>query len=317
MSNSGKKNTLFTKKRKGWNVVHKILRFCLENKLIKLSQEHLEHRRQLAVFSFDYLSAAIIIDGVYEIDELEVFFEWLKQVNSDGIFKGSAVDVGANIGNHSLYFSDYFNEVLSYEPQPLTFKLLNVNSQLVTNIRCFNFGLSSSEKKVPFVVDQQNMGGSHIVAEGDSGGVDLWLKTLDSVRIKADPPVKLIKIDVEGHEYDVLVGAKEVIKKDQPIIIFEQHKSDFTGNSTKSIDLIKSYNYSNFACIEKSPSPPSAFPVFLKLFYSTVFRLIKGSSSAVVMVDEFEPKFYPFIIAIPDRLLSNIHDAKIDNTKIK
>ena len=317
MSNSGKKNTLFTKKRKAWNVVHKIQRFCLENQLNKLSRQHLKHRRQLAVFSFEYVSAAIIIDGVYEIDELEVLFEWLKQVNSDEIFEGSAVDVGANIGNHSLYFSDYFNEVLSYEPQPLTFKLLNVNSQLVTNIRCFNFGLSSSEKKVPFVVDQKNMGGSHIVSEGDSRGVDLWLKTLDSVRIKADPPVQLIKIDVEGHEYDVLLGAKEVIKKDQPIIIFEQHKSDFIGNSTKSVDLIKSYNYSNFACIEKSPAPPSSFPVFLQLFYSTVFRMIKGSSRAVVMVDEFQPKFYPFIIAIPDRLISKIHGLKIDNTIIK
>ena len=97
MISLGKKNTLFTKKGKRWNVVHKILRFCLENQLIKLSQQHLEHRRQLAVFSFDYVSTAIITDGVYEIDELEVFFEWLKQVNSDGIFKGSAVDVGANI----------------------------------------------------------------------------------------------------------------------------------------------------------------------------------------------------------------------------
>jgi hypothetical protein len=35
------------------------------------------------------------------------------------------------------------------------------------------------------------------------------------------------------------------------------------------------------------------------------------------MVDEFQPKFYPFIIAIPDRLISNIHGLKIDNTKIK
>ncbi|MEE2746342.1 MAG: FkbM family methyltransferase [Pseudomonadota bacterium] len=317
MSNSRDKTTLFIKRKASSNVIHKIQRFYLENKLNKLSRQHLEHHRQLVVFSFDYVSTAINIDGIYEIDELEVLFEWLKQLNSDEIFEGSALDVGANIGNHSLYFSDYFNEVLSYEPQPLTFKLLSLNSQLTTNIRCFNFGLSSSEKKSPFVVDQKNMGGSHIVAEGYSCGVNICLKTLDSVTIKADSPVKLIKIDVEGHEYDVLLGAKEVIKKNQPIIIFEQHKSDFIGNSTKSIDLIKSYNYSNFACVEKSPSPPSAFPVFLQLLYSTVFRLIKGSSRAVVMVDEFQPKFYPFIIAIPDRLISNIHGLKIDNTKIK
>ena len=137
-----------------------------------------------------------------------------------------------------------------FEPQPLTFELLQLNSRLANNIKCFNVGLSSSEKKEFFVVDQQNIGGSRIVPDDTSKAVSLNLKTLDSMTDSICSPVRLIKIDVEGHEHDVLLGAKEVIAKYQPIIIFEQHESDFIGNSTKSIDLIRSYNYSKFALLK-------------------------------------------------------------------
>lgn len=307
------KTTLFVKRIASPNVLRKIQRFYLERKLNKLASDHLERRQQLVVFSFDYVSTAINIDGIYEIDELEVLFEWLNLLNSDEIFEGSALDIGANIGNHSLYFSSYFTEVLSYEPQPLTFELLKLNSRLAANMKCFNFGLSSSDKKESFVVDQKNIGGSRIVAEGCPQGVNLHLKTLDSVIDEALSRVKLIKIDVEGHEYDVLLGAKEVIQRNQPIIIFEQHESDFIGNTTRSIDLLKSFNYSSFAYVEKSPSPPNVIPVFFRLIYSTIFRLIRGSSRAVVMVDEFQPKFYPFIIAIPDWLDPNISSPSADD----
>lgn len=302
MINSKSRTILYQKKSFSSDFFVKVLRFLLENRLNKLSQRHLKRHRQLAVFSFDYVSNAINIDGVYEVDELEVFFDWLKHLNVDTIFNGSALDVGANIGNHSLYFSDYFSNVFSFEPQPLTFELLQINSTLTNNIKCFNFGLSSSEKKESFVVDQNNIGGSHIVSEGASIGVNLNLKTLDSMIDVICFPVRLIKIDVEGHEYEVLLGAKEVILKHQPIIIFEQHESDFIGNSTKSLDLVRSFNYSKFAYIAKSPSPPRQLSYASKLVYSTIFRLIKGSSRSVVMVDDFEPSFYPFIIAIPDWL---------------
>lgn len=300
------KITLYQKKSASSDLLTKVLRFFLENRLNKLSQLHLKSHRQLAVFSFDYVSNAINIDGLYEIDELEVFFDWLKCFKLQTIFNGSALDVGANIGNHSLYFSDYFSNVLSFEPQPLTFELLQFNSRLTNNIKCFNFGLSSSEKKESFVVDQKNIGGSHIVPEGSSNGVILNLKTLDSMSDVICSPVRLIKIDVEGHEYEVLLGAKQVILKHQPIIIFEQHESDFIGNSTKSLDLIRSFNYTKFAYIAKSPSPPREFSLASKLIYSAIFRLIKGSSRSIVLVDDFEPSFYPFIIAIPEWLALDI-----------
>ena len=157
---SKQKNTLYHKKLSSSDIITKTVRFFLERSLNTLSQRHVRRYRQLAVFSFDYVSTAINIDGVYEIDELEVFFDWLISLKPQNVFDGLALDIGANIGNHSLYFSDYFSTVLSFEPQPLTFELLQLNSRLANNIKCFNVGLSSTEKKEFFVVDQQNIGGS-------------------------------------------------------------------------------------------------------------------------------------------------------------
>lgn len=306
MINTKRKITLFKTKSASPDLFSKIQRFFLESRLNQLSRRHLNRHKQLVVFSFDYVSTAINIDGAYEIDELDVLFGWLKIFMPQAMFNGTALDVGANIGNHSLYFSDYFTNVFSFEPQPLTFELLKLNSRLAHNIKCFNFGLSSSEKKESFVVDKKNMGGSHIVSAGSSTGVSLNLMTLDSLTEVIPSPVRLIKIDVEGHEHEVLLGAKEVIMNNQPIIIFEQHESDFIGNSSKSIDLIRSFNYTKFAYIEKSPSPHRRLPYVLKLVYSTISRLINGSSRSVVMVDEFVPNFYPFIIAIPDWLVLDV-----------
>ena len=70
MINSKSRTILYQKKSFSSDFFVKVLRFLLENRLNKLSQRHLKRHRQLAVFSFDYVSNAINIDGVYEVDEL-------------------------------------------------------------------------------------------------------------------------------------------------------------------------------------------------------------------------------------------------------
>ena len=80
----------------------------------------------MAIFSFDHIGHKINLDGVYERNELDFLFEWLA-THSPDVFNGTAIDIGANIGNHSLYLSNYFEKVVSFEPHPRTFKLLEIN----------------------------------------------------------------------------------------------------------------------------------------------------------------------------------------------
>lgn len=283
------------------------MRYLLEGKINRLTHAHASKRRQLAVFAFDYITTQIILDGLYEIDELELFTQWLSSLSGENIFDGLVVDVGANIGNHSLYFSDFFTEVLAFEPHPVTFKLLSINAELASNVKCLNFGLSSSEGSAALVIDGRNMSGARVEKNGHGASTSIQLKTLDSALSAADGrPVRLIKIDVEGHESEVLVGAEATIRNHQPIILFEQHATDFANGMTRAIELIRSYGYEKFACIEKFPLVPGYLPGLLRPLCAAIMRLLVGSSRQVVGMNMFKPKFYPFIVAIPDWLNTRI-----------
>jgi FkbM family methyltransferase len=290
-----------------FDIFKKALRYKLEGQINRLTQEHASKRRQLAVFAFDYISTQIILDGLYEIDELELITQWLSSLSCENIFDGMALDVGANIGNHSLYFSDFFSEVLAFEPHPITFKLLSINAGLASNVKCLNFGLSSSAGLAEMLVDGRNMSGARVAKNDHSATNNIHLKTLDAALSATDGrPIRLIKIDVEGHETEVLVGAEETIKNHQPIILFEQHVSDFAKGTSKSIELIRSYGYEEFACIEKLPRVPDCLPNLLRPLYAVITQMLVGSSRQIVRINMFKPKFYPFIVAIPAWLTTRI-----------
>jgi FkbM family methyltransferase len=305
MKPSIKNLLLFRENYPRFDIIKKALRYKLEGKINRLTQIHASKRRQLAVFAFDYVTTQIILDGIYEIDELDLLTKWLSSLSCDDIFDGLALDVGANIGNHSLYFSDYFSEVLAFEPHPVTFKLLSINAGLASNVKCLNFGLSSSEGPAEMVIDGRNMSGARVEKNDHSLTSNIYLKTLDSALSATDGrPIRLIKIDVEGHETEVLVGAEDIIRKWQPIILFEQHESDFANGTTKSIELIRSFGYEEFACIEKLPRVPDRLPRLLRPLIALIMQILYGSSRQIVQMKMFQPKFYPFIVAIPAWLTS-------------
>ena len=310
------KTQLFLKKYPRHTIFSKILRHFLESQLTRLSQTHARRRRQLAIFAHDYISTQIILDGLYEVDELELLTQWLNSLQSNNIFSGMAVDVGANIGNHSLYFSDFFSEVLAFEPHPLTFKILSINTADACNVKCMNCGLSSSEGTAALVIDGRNMSGARVEQKSYDASTIILLRSLDSVLSEiSGMPVRLMKIDVEGHESEVLAGAEETIREHQPIILFEQHVSDFYDGTSRVIELIRSYGYHNFACVERFPSIPTQLPDLLRLVFTLVARLLLGSSSRIVSVNIFKPQFQPFLIAIPSWLLAEVNSANVTACK--
>ncbi|MFM0208850.1 FkbM family methyltransferase [Paraburkholderia sediminicola] len=265
--------------------------------LLQQSKKHLANKRQLVVFSFDHIAHDINLNGIYEAKELETFFGWISKYK--GVFNGTAIDIGANIGNHSLFFSDFFERVFSFEPASRTYKILSLNSDLVENITCFNVGISSSNREALLHVNQDNMGGSYVSTAPSTHTQNIKLQTLDSI-VDTSEKIKLIKLDVEGHEYEALQGSEKTIKNNAPILLFEQHLSDFTNGQSRVINLLKSYGYSKFASIQNYPRAPNSAGFLFKLLYGTVGRLMFGESMRVIFKDNFEPGSYSFIVAIPD-----------------
>ena len=66
----------------------------------------------MVVFADDYVSNKVLSHGIYERPQLELILEWLKTKNN--IFNKTIIDIGANIGNHSLFFSNYFSKCISF-----------------------------------------------------------------------------------------------------------------------------------------------------------------------------------------------------------
>ena len=154
----------------------------------------------------------------------------------DGIF----LDVGANIGNHSLFFAGEMDrDVYAFEMDNKNFRLLEDNIQrngLSQKVRAFNVAVSDIEGSVGFSRNPRNCGASQIetnpeIFAGESFAValDNFIQDSRFSDFQANS-VALVKIDVEGHELHVLRSAIGLISKFKPIIVVEIHKpQDFNS----------------------------------------------------------------------------------------
>jgi len=292
----------FFKKSYGRNAIwRRIAHFYCERRFSKLAALHLKDSPQLVVFSFDYISLQIAGYGSYERQELETFFDWIHSMSPGYLSTGVGVDVGANIGNHALAFSRHLKHVHAFEPNPRTFKVLSLNSELASNVTCYQLGLGRGADILNLENIPSNIGGSRIVSHSNSHTTPVRIVALDEAMADVSN-IRLIKIDVEGHEDAVLAGAEEVIKKHQPVVIFEQLAECFKDGESASIKLLKTFGYERFAVIRRGPCAPNCWPTFARSIYTIAARVIVGEKIYIENVSTFRKQFYPLIVALPSHL---------------
>jgi len=133
---------------------------------------------------------------------------------------GSALDIGANIGNHTHAFAGFFDEVLSFEPFDQVAVRLERKAALLPNVSVFRVALSDRNDTLQFTRPvTANWGTGKISERGD---IDVPVVIGDTfIAGKHTRPVNFIKVDVEGHEMPVLRGLKKTIMCDRPVVMFE------------------------------------------------------------------------------------------------
>jgi FkbM family methyltransferase len=235
----------------------------------------------LSAISNDFVGMSILVNGYHERDLLEFLG---KEVYAK-IKSGIAIDIGAFIGTHSLHMAQYFDHVISFEPNPVVYKLFEANRMDggYKNIYSYNFGLSGTEQYLPYYKYTEGNLGRNKFQYDDSTPEDNFAKVGDLLVKEGNAaiaeimksknlalPVKLIKIDTEGHELSVLEGISEVIKSNKPVIIFE---SLGIKDTTRLLDYLKLLGYTEFIELqEHHPIKPRK-------------------------ITEIEEKFYPLILA--------------------
>jgi FkbM family methyltransferase len=255
------------------------------------------NQRQLVAFSFDYIGTELNLSGVYEGDQLNLVFDWIKAA-APALLQGNAIDVGANIGNHSLYFCDYFPQVFSFEITPRTFAVLQLNAQLASNVTCFNVGMSNTVGTVHLSENPRNVGGTRIVSDPENATRSARVATLDSFADRLGD-VSLIKIDVEGHELHVLEGAEQTIRRHKPMLLFEQLVADFTNGTSPCIELLKSHGYRLFVTIEDVSRLPFRVRGPRTEMLASLYRVLVGHGLQLRSRTVFEARQYNMIIAVP------------------
>ena len=168
----------------------------------------------------------------------------------------TALDIGANIGNHSIIFSNFFHRVIAFEPNPQVALLLRANT-MGKSIEVIEKGLSDAQGKVNFNICDSNLGGSRIVDNVSDTYIDVV--TLDQMIEQLNiNNVSFIKIDVEGHELKVLAGAHKLLKYQQPVISLDLHSREL---SEPINNLLMQSGYKHYYAL---------VPIYSKHFYGII-----------------------------------------------
>lgn len=126
-------------------------------------------------------------------------------------------DIGANIGYYTRLFAERVGQegsVVAFEPSPVNFKRLVEQCASLRNVTFFQHGLGKSDCKLYFEQGKDELGATSQVTRTNSSGVVVDIRSGDSLLVdgKVNTP-NIIKMDVEGFEWDVLEGMEGLLKQ--------------------------------------------------------------------------------------------------------
>lgn len=241
-------------------------------------------RRQVGLWFIPWSDQTFTIDIGSEFRGcLDNYLEWLAWVTGDYFeypylnlirrlhHGGVVLDVGANVGTHALAFSEFFNQVHAVEPYPPLYEKLAGRRAISDRIHPHQLALSDRAGSVPFLApNSANMGIGRITESGD-----IQVEAMrgdDFVAAQIKDPIDFIKIDVEGHETEVIKGLGKTLRRDRPTVMFEASKAVM-----KSSESIR-------ACFDRFPDDY----VFCKLSGQSTWP-IQRDTARVRLIDPDRP----------------------------
>jgi len=184
-----------------------------------------------------YVGKAFDVYGEFSEGEADCFRRILRP-------KDVVIEVGANIGGHTVRLAQLVGPeglVIAFEPQRILYHMLcaNIAMNNLFNVHTYlaAVGREMGSLLVP-PIDYSaaaNFGGINL--DDTTAGEPVPLTTLNSMKL---PRLKLLKVDVEGMESDVLTGAKGLIAQHRPFLYVENDRRE---KSEALIGLIDSLGY--------------------------------------------------------------------------
>lgn len=167
------------------------------------------------------LISLCLLSKKYEMNYAAEFFKVLRS-------KDCIWDVGANIGYYTRLFSQHVGpeaKIFAFEPSPDNFIHLTRACKELENAVLLPFGLGVEDEQLYFQQSHDEHGASsRIVDDAAAGAVLVSIRSATTVVASGIPIPNAMKIDVEGYEYEVLLGFSDLLKiKDLRLIGIEVH----------------------------------------------------------------------------------------------
>ncbi len=164
----------------------------------------------------DYVSDAIRLAG--DFYEAAVLDEVARQLAERP--PGLLVDAGAMIGNHTTYLAAFaqHTEVRAFEPVPANLALLLANTRAWPTVHVHPLALSDGGRQLQLRLEPGNLGHATTDLDGPGAVVRVHAVALDDLELDQ---VALLKVDVEGHEPQVLAGARRTLERWRPLVVLE------------------------------------------------------------------------------------------------
>ena len=208
-----------------------------------LSEKYLLKKRLIRAYNKRYDEELLFLDKIVDKDS-------------------ESVDVGVYRGVYTFQLAKISKHVHSFEPNPLIFPYLNKNLQkLIENLTLYNVALSDkngeSELRIPIRNKYANKNNYEEMYESGRATIhknniinseynSFKVRTVKLDDVLINNPIGFVKIDAEGHEKAILVGAKEIIKSRKPNLLVEIEER-YTNEKTESIiEFINNLGYKSY-----------------------------------------------------------------------
>ena len=185
----------------------------------------------------------------------------LEVINQFADKSKDALDIGVYRGVYSYKLSQNYNLVHSFEPNPLLYPYLKRNlKKIINNIKLYNLALSdkNGETRLKLPIRNNSIFSTNIEELYQLGAASIHpenkfekfkevvvkMKKLDDLKI--ENKIGFIKIDVEGHELEVIKGSSKIISENMPILLVEIEKRHTNKPVLESINYIKNIGYDCF-----------------------------------------------------------------------
>jgi FkbM family methyltransferase len=239
----------------------------------------------------DYIDRQVFLFGAYEYDELQYLKNFL---DTDSI----VLDIGCNTGHHSLFFSRYAKHVYAFDPYTKVTDILlqRIRKNNIKNIDVYSVGLGQTDSEMHYFepTSIENKGvGSFLKKDGlDTVHTHLLtVKNADNyIKELGIQKVSLIKIDVEGFEYEVLCGLKQTIFKNRPVIFFEFNPENEKFGTAENMYACFPNKYTAYMIETNRP--------FLMLFNNPKIKLVEF---------DFKNPIGENVLFIPNEVLLDTH----------